>query len=89
LWADPDGALAKYLEQKDDLHAGRKPHENAEGLTVKHLANALLNRKQALADAGALSPFAWLKYKAARGPAVGGSPSGPAGPRALPSQAPQ
>jgi hypothetical protein len=24
-WDDPDGALAKYLEQKDDLHAGRKP----------------------------------------------------------------
>ena len=24
-WDDPDGALEKYLEQKDDLHAGRKP----------------------------------------------------------------
>jgi hypothetical protein len=24
-WNDPDGTLEKYLEQKDDLHAGRKP----------------------------------------------------------------
>ncbi|HVS34878.1 MAG TPA: hypothetical protein VMS17_04800 [Gemmataceae bacterium] len=24
-WADPDSALAKYLEQKDALDAGRKP----------------------------------------------------------------
>jgi hypothetical protein len=29
-WDDPDGALAKYLEQKDDLYAGRKPRTDAE-----------------------------------------------------------
>jgi hypothetical protein len=23
-WADPDGALSKYLEQKDALHAGKR-----------------------------------------------------------------
>jgi hypothetical protein len=37
-WDDPDGALAKYLEQRDDLHAGRKPRPATEGLTVKDLA---------------------------------------------------
>ncbi|HEV3260887.1 MAG TPA: tyrosine-type recombinase/integrase [Gemmataceae bacterium] len=63
-WEDPDGALAKYLEQKDALHAGRKPRAESEGLTVKELANAFLNAKQALEDAGELSPRTWTEYKA-------------------------
>jgi hypothetical protein len=41
-WADPDAALQKYLEQKDDLHAGRKPRADPEALTVKDAANAFL-----------------------------------------------
>jgi hypothetical protein len=28
-WDDPDGALAKFLEQKDAPHAGRKPRPDA------------------------------------------------------------
>src|SRR5258708_14934732 len=55
-WDDPDGALAKYLEQKDALHAGRKPREATEGLTVNALANRFLNAKHALIHAGRLSP---------------------------------
>jgi integrase len=64
-WADPDGALKKYLEQKDALHAGRKPREATEGVTVKDLANRFLNAKKALMDAGELSPRTWAEYKAA------------------------
>ena len=55
-WSDPDGALSKYLAQKDDLHAGRKPRADPEALTVKELANAFLHAKQALVDAGELAP---------------------------------
>src|SRR5919199_1287111 len=53
-WDDPDAALARYLEQKDDLHAGRKPRPDPEAVTVKEVANAFLNAKQALVDAGQL-----------------------------------
>jgi hypothetical protein len=42
-WDDPDGALAKYLDQKDALHAGRKPGPEPCALTVKDAANAFLN----------------------------------------------
>jgi integrase len=64
-WDDPDDALKKYLEQKDDLHAGRKPRSGPEALTVKELANAFLNQKQALVQAGELSPLTWGDYKTA------------------------
>jgi hypothetical protein len=62
-WDDPDGALGKYQEQRDDLHAGRTPRPDPAALTVKELANALLNAKQALVDAGELSPRTWAGYK--------------------------
>src|SRR5262249_23946796 len=64
-WTDPDAALAKYLEQKDALHAGKKPRPDPEALTVKEIANAFLNHKQQLADAGELSPRTWAGYKIA------------------------
>src|SRR5262249_12694917 len=62
-WDDPDGALAKYLEQKDALHAGRKPRPDTGGLTVKELANRFLNAKQVLVGVGELSPQTWMDYK--------------------------
>jgi integrase len=64
-WSDPDGALKKYLEQKDALHAGRKPRQDTEGLTVKELVNRFLNAKQHAIDRGELSPRTWACYKEA------------------------
>ena len=52
-WDDPDGALAKYLDQKEDLHAGRTPRPDPEALTVVDVANAFLDAKEAQRDAGA------------------------------------
>jgi integrase len=62
-WDDPDGALAKYLEQKDDLHAGRTPRPDPAALTVKDVANAFLNAKQDAIKAGELSQRTWLDYR--------------------------
>jgi len=64
-WEDPDGALDKYLQQKDALHTGRKPRPDPEQLTVKDLANAFLIAKQALVDAGELTRLTWGDYKTA------------------------
>jgi integrase len=63
-WSDPDGALKKYLEQKDDLHAGRKPRQDTGGLTVKEVANAYLNAKRKAMEAGELAPRTWADYRA-------------------------
>src|SRR5262245_40203378 len=64
-WADPDGALQKYLAEKDSLHAGRTPRPDPAALTVKDLANAFLNAKQVMVDGGELSPRTWAVYKEA------------------------
>jgi integrase len=64
-WEDPDGALDKYLEQKDDLHAGRTPRPAHEALTVKDAVNAFLNEKKARAEAGELGERTWEQYKQA------------------------
>jgi integrase len=65
LWDDPDAALAKYLDQKDALHAGRKPREDPAGLTVKELVNDFLNAKAASKDAGEIALRTWHDYKGA------------------------
>src|SRR5579871_501098 len=62
-WADPDGALQKYLEQADALHAGRTPRPDPEALRVKDVANAYLNAKKEALDAGELSPRTWADYR--------------------------
>jgi len=65
-WDDgPDAALAKYLDQKDAIHAGRKPRPEGGALTVKELVNAFLNTKADSRDAGEIAARTWDDYKAA------------------------
>ncbi|HMF13611.1 MAG TPA: hypothetical protein VKE94_14935, partial [Gemmataceae bacterium] len=64
-WEDPDGALAKYVEQKDDLHAGRTPRPAHDALIVWNAVNAFLNEKKARVEAGELGQRTWDEYKVA------------------------
>ncbi len=64
-WAAPDAALASYLEQKDDLHAGRTPRAALERLTVFTLCGKFLTTKQRMLNAGELSGRSFADYTAA------------------------
>lgn len=61
-WDDPDGAVTKYLEQRDDLHAGRTPRIAADGVTVRDVANHFLTAKRHLADTGEITPQTFADY---------------------------
>ena len=52
---DPEAALAKYLKQKDDLLAGRKPSDG-KGLTVGKLVDQFMGSQAKAVDKGELSP---------------------------------
>ena len=64
-WSDPDSALAKYLAEKDALHAGRKPAEVSAGVTIKFMCNQFLHAKKQLELSGELSARTWKDYEAA------------------------
>jgi len=63
-WNDPDGALAKYLTEKDDLHAGRTPREAPEALTVFTLCGKFLTTKKRMLEVGDLSVSSFTDYTA-------------------------
>jgi len=54
-WKDPQGALQRYLDVRDDLHAGRKPRLNGDGLTVRDLCNRFLTSKQNQVNIGEIN----------------------------------
>jgi hypothetical protein len=62
-WLDPDGALDAYDKVKDALHAGRKPREATDSITIEDVCNCFLHVKQALVDAAELSARTWADYK--------------------------
>jgi hypothetical protein len=62
-WDDADGALTRWLEQKDDLLAGRVPRAKvSEGVTLRDLCNRFLTTKTMLRDNGELSPRSFQDY---------------------------
>ena len=63
-WSDPDGALERWLEQKDDLLAGRTPRPKTEGTTLRDLANRFLTAKRHLTDTGEITPRTFADYRA-------------------------
>ena len=61
---DADTALRKYLEQRDDLQAGRTPRVQGDGLTIRDLCNRFLTQKKSLVDSDELSPRTFGDYYA-------------------------
>ena len=64
VWPDPDAALAKWLDQKDDLLAGRTPRVNGGELTVKDLCERFVSAKRDLVDSDELALRTWGEYNA-------------------------
>jgi len=44
-WDDPEGTLEKYLDQKEDLYAGRVPRVQASGVMVRDFINQFLTSR--------------------------------------------
>ena len=61
-WDDPDGALQNYLDQRDDLHAGRTPRARTNGLTIRELCNRFLTSKRHLLDNGEITDRTFHDY---------------------------
>jgi hypothetical protein len=59
---DADAALKKYLEQRDDLQAGRTPRDKSGELTLREMVNRFLSSKRNQMQAGELSARTWTDY---------------------------
>ena len=61
---DPKGeaAMERWLEDKDDLLAGRTPRQKKEGVTVAHACNVFLTFKTHSRDAGELTQRSYDRY---------------------------
>jgi integrase len=62
---DPKGAAALqlWLDQRDDLLAGRTPRTNRDGLSIGEMCNRFLNAKKAKVESGELTETTWRGYR--------------------------
>ena len=61
LWANPEAALSRYLDVKDDLHAGREPRRR-QGFAVRELCNHFLTTKRHFLDNGEIKSRTFQDY---------------------------
>ena len=61
-WSEPQNALEKWLDEKDDLLAGRKPRTRTGAATVARLVNHFLTHKRALLASGELAQRTFDRY---------------------------
>ncbi|MCA9056318.1 MAG: hypothetical protein KDA75_20965 [Planctomycetaceae bacterium] len=64
---DPDAAMAKYLQERDEWQAGRDPRETVStawptALTLADVCNAFLTRSKGRVAGGELSPRTFDDY---------------------------
>lgn len=64
VWSDPGAALAKYLDQRDDLQAGRKPRPPVED-TVFVVCDKFLQFKLSSVESGELEQRTYDEYRMA------------------------
>lgn len=61
-WSDPEAAVNKWLDQRDELRAGRTPRPKGNSLALKDLCNSFLTQKQQLLASGELAPRTFDRY---------------------------
>jgi integrase len=66
-WRDPHGALRRYLTEKDDWEAGRKPQREKPGvtdaLTVAQMVFLYLDAKKLKVESGEMEERTWKEYE--------------------------
>lgn len=70
-WRDPQAALDKYLDERDDLHAGRTPRAKVEGVTLREVLFAFLESKERLCQSGEITPRTFAEHRAVAALLVG------------------
>ena len=63
-WNQPEAALQRFVDQRDDLYAGRKPRSESDGLDVRELLNRFLTSKLRQLEIAEITNRTFLDYKA-------------------------